>query len=66
MLRRTSELLEQEEPQPPAFGPAADLVNSIHRDPLGTRRYVAARLDALEAQPESAEGLETSVAPSSA
>jgi len=66
MLRRTAELLDQEEPHAPAFGPAASLVNSIHRDPQETRRHVAARLDTLEAREAAAGGLETSIARTSA
>ena len=48
MLLRTEELLGAEEPASPAFGPAAHVVNSVHREGRTVRRLVRERLQALK------------------
>ena len=47
MLRRTAELLDAESPPIPPLGPAADVVNSVHRDGGTILGLVRARLGVL-------------------
>jgi len=56
MLRRTASLLATDRHALPALGPAAGLVNSVHRDPEQTARLARERLAFLEAGHGAREG----------